>query len=158
MSNRTVVRDQILEWQNRIDHAVRGIDAHTLETEPAVGEWPPNVVVAHLADWLELGLANSRAAVGMESISTTIDIEDDFNDRAAETAGKQSWAKNSHRLHNQVELTGGFLSDIDDVQWETVVAYPWGGEGTIKVLFEGLLDHHQEHGQELHDWREARSG
>lgn len=158
MSNRREVRDKILEWQNRIDHSVRGIDPQTLETEPAVGVWPPSVVVAHLADWLELGLANSRAAVGMEGTSATIDVEDNFNDRAAEAAARQSWAKNSHRLHNQVELTGGFLSDIDDVQWESLVAYPWGGEGTVQELFEGLLEHHAEHGQELHDWREGRSG
>ena len=158
MSNRRAVRDLLLEWQNRIDHSVRGLDAHILETEPAVGVWSANVVVAHLADWLELGLTNSRAAVGMVATPATIDVEDDFNDRAAEVASKQAWAKNSHRLHNQIELTGGFLSDIDDVQWETVVAYPWGGEGTVQSLFEGLLEHHEEHGQELHDWREGRNG
>jgi DinB superfamily len=156
MAERRVVRDDILEWQNRIDTCLRGLDSEILETEAAVGDWTPSVVVAHLADWLEMSLANSRAAIAGAGATDPKSADDNFNDTHAIAAASNSWEANSHRLHNQVELTGGFLSDIDDAQWELPAINPWGGEGTVGRIFAGMNAHHEEHCLELQQWRDAR--
>lgn len=156
MSHRTAVMNQLLEWQNRIDTSCRGIEPQILETEPVNEGWPPSLVLSHLADWLDYVLTSARAAVAGETTNQTIENTQEFNEAGAVRARERSWTENSHRLHNQVELAAGFLSEIRDANWDLDMTFPCGRSGTIAQLFEETLQHHIEHGTRLQQWREER--
>ncbi len=150
--------DQLIEAQNRIDAVARGIAVATLESEPAIGDWPPKLVVCHLADWIEEMLLAVRTALAGGTVEghpvTEFDL---FNHQHVEEHHNDSWFDTSARLHRHVEEAAGMLADLDDDQMATPLILPWGGNGTVVEVFEGLVHHHQEHAGQLEAWKAARS-
>ncbi|CAN5707985.1 hypothetical protein BH23CHL5_BH23CHL5_15840 [soil metagenome] len=150
--------EQLIEAQNRIDAVARGIEVTILESEPAVGDWPPKLIICHLADWIEeMLLAGGTTLAGGTVERHPITEFDLFNHQHVEEHHNDSWFDTSARLHRHVEEAAGMLADLDDEKMATSLILPWGGNGTVTDVFEGLVDHHQEHAGHLETWKAVRA-
>ena len=58
------LRRAIIGEHERFHALLAGIDQKTLETEPALGDWPVRDLVAHLTGWIDALLATADYGLG----------------------------------------------------------------------------------------------
>ncbi len=112
----------------------------------APGQWVARGVVAHLAAWDEISTAYLEAASSAESAPPPVSDYDAFNEGAVAEATPLSAVQVVLRFHAARAALVAVVSRSDA---EMHVAFPWGGEGTVRELVLDLISHERYHAGEL---------
>jgi hypothetical protein len=146
MSEVEQLRAGIVAGRERLDAAVAGRDAATLEREPVCGIWTWRDVAGHLTDWnIEL-LATAEHAAG-EPAPTDHPIEDGqaFNTTHSAARAGDTWATTKQSFDASVDRALALLERLSPEQLQAGIEYPWGGPGTVTELLRDFPGHWDEH-------------
>ncbi len=153
MPSKSELKDQIQGSRQRFANAVKDVDARTLETLAICGVWTSRDVAGHLADWnLEfLAIADHATGGPTPARPAILDFEA-FNTSHAEARKGQSWAEAYGDLDASVDSSLAALDSSSDEQLATVIPFPWGGEGELYHVFDGVAEHMDEHVVDLEEY------
>jgi hypothetical protein len=151
-----VLCDRLRQSHADFEGALEGLDAATLEAEPAVGDWSARDVVAHLTDWNgEIFLAAEHLLGGPRPPHHPIAELEVYNRAKALQYRSEPWERAKSRLDasvaHAIDLAGRFADRLDEP-----TEHPWNNRGTIRDLFHGVCGHQEEHTAELLAWRDRR--
>jgi hypothetical protein len=159
MASADDVKAAIATSQARLARVVDGLDAATLEQEPACGVWPVRTVVGHLNDWIEEINVAAEAQLDGRRVAhhPVVDFER-YNQEHASYYADVTWAGTWARLEDTLARSVALLERFEPAMLEATMAYPWEDDGTVAGMFQGIADHHDEHSEQLEAWRRQRSG
>jgi uncharacterized damage-inducible protein DinB len=148
----------IREAQDRWLAALAGLDASTLEREPALGVWSVREIAGHIAAWNDfiLDAAEEIVATGGWSGEAVTDF-DAFNACSAERSREQTWQTVRAHLEETVERAERLARGLTSEQLQQPAPFPWGGQGTLAQVLRGTSGHQQEHTHDVQAWRKGRS-
>jgi len=147
----------IREEHERYCSTIAGLSSTTLETEPALGDWPVRDLTAHLTGWIDALLATAAYGLGgPEPAHTTITDFDAFNAANVEAARDKDWSIIIADLDAAVERAAAWVSPLTDEQLSTEMDFPWGQRGEISRLLAIIPHHHHEHREDVERWLAAR--
>ncbi len=117
------------------------------------GSWTIKEILCHLTAWELTVLEPLVALVQVDEFNP--EIIDDHDDWNAEQTRKRA-ALSVQQVVDEMQATRELLiseaSLLTEEQWERILPAPWGGQGCIANLLNGLAWHENEHLQTIHNW------
>lgn len=157
MSTADDLRRAILDEHERYLATIAGLDQQTLDTEPALGDWPVRDLTAHLTDWIDTLLATAAWGLGgPPPAQTTINDFDAFNAANVAAAREKAWPAVIADLDAAVTRAATEVGDLTEDQLATEMDFPWGQRGAISRLLAIIPHHHHEHREDIERWLESR--
>ena len=128
-----------------------------LDSELVEGDWTIRKILCHLTAW-ELTVLNPL--VGFVQVNEfkpdLIDDHDAWNARQTDLRATM----NVHEVLDELQVTRELLiseaNQLNAEQWDQVLPAPWGGQGCIANLLNGLVWHENDHLQTIHTWYQQR--
>jgi uncharacterized damage-inducible protein DinB len=124
-----------------------------LDSALVEGNWTIKEILCHLTAWELTVLDPLVAFVQVDEFKPEI-IDDHDVWNAEQTAKRQAMTLQLvlEELQATRELLVSEASLLTDEQWERTLPAPWGGQGCIANLLNGLVWHENEHLQTIHAW------
>jgi uncharacterized damage-inducible protein DinB len=125
------------------------------------GNWTIKQILCHLTAWELTVLDPLEGYVQVNQFKPEI-IDDHDAWNAEQTAKRQSMTV--QQIIDEMQATRELLISeaalLTQDQWDRILPAPWGGQGCIANLLNGLAWHENEHLQTIHNWhqRQIRSG
>lgn len=146
MPSRSELQAMVQQSRARVDVAVEGVDAATLEDHAVCGVWNSRDVAGHLADWNdELVAAAEHALGGAAPAGHPIEDGEAFNMSHAAARKSQSWSEAKADFDGSIERIAAFVERLDEEQLSRGATPPWGGESTVAGLVADTAGHMDEH-------------
>jgi uncharacterized damage-inducible protein DinB len=135
---------------------LKGLTETEINTMPVEGIWSIKDVLGHIVAW-EFTLVGVLQALNTGSKLTPVIILDpeSFNKEEARKRKERSLEavlKEMDRVRQIIVNASGQLSED---QLNQILPAPWGGEGSVGHLLEGLAWHETEHTKTIQSWKAA---
>ena len=128
-----------------------------LDSELVEGNWTIRKILCHLTAWELTVLTPLIAFVQVNEFKPDlIDDHDAWNDIQTELRASMDFQQVLEELQVTRELMVSEASQLNAEQWEQVLPAPWGGQGCIANLLNGLVWHENEHLQTIHAWHQQQ--
>lgn len=155
--DRSELRQEIGRANDAWSQALAGVSDTALETEAAAGSWSNRDLAGHTADWIDESLVAIEASLADEEApGHPIEDGEGFNTEGVLKYAGMSWGEAKHHLDARVGAAQDLLARLEPDQLDAAVTYPWGGEGTIRDTFGGIVEHHDEHLNDIRNWLASR--
>jgi len=148
--------DRMHHLRQMLLDTLENIPEDELVSEKVEGDWTIKEILCHLTAW-ELTVVNPLIAYVQVNDFLPEMIEDHDAWNAEQTARRKEMTIRQvlHELETTRELLVSEASLLTNEQWERILPAPWGGQGCIANLLNGLAWHENEHLQTIHTWRQS---
>ena len=153
-----MIGDEVLarlaESRRALHEAMQGLSEGEMTGVQVEGVWTVKDVLGHIASWEETCLEPLRCYVEGESFE--VDVIEDYlawNDEQAARKRDVPLAVILDELAAIRQELVTLASRLPAEQWEQRKLFPWGREGTVVEMLDGLCEHELEHVRAVQQWR-----
>jgi hypothetical protein len=159
MSDGDRLRAELDEAHQRFLDTFDGFNATVLETEPIAGVWSARDLAGHLADWEdEIRAAAEYALGGPEPRGQPIPDGQAFNTMRAALRGADPWDVTVSDFRASWERSATLLAGLSAQDLKRIGRMPWREVGPVAKFFAAMIEHVDEHMEDVETWRERKLG
>ena len=128
-----------------------------LDSARVEGSWTVKEILCHLTAWELTVLDPLVGYVQVDQFKPDI-IDDHDAWNAEQTTMRKAWSVQQviDELQSTREMLVSEASLLSDEQWDRILPAPWGGQGCIANLLNGLVWHENEHLQTIQNWHQRQ--
>ncbi|MCI0709310.1 MAG: DinB family protein [Chloroflexi bacterium] len=146
MATKGQLIEALVQSHNALLHLLDSIDP-AMQFYP---KWTIKEVLAHLAGWDEATTAALSSFIqGGKPDVAALKGRDAFNAESIAARAGLSLDEIFHDWEAQREQVVDTLTALPEKQLADVIAYPWGGSGSIANLLTELANHESTHAREI---------
>jgi uncharacterized damage-inducible protein DinB len=134
--------------------AIDGLEEDNIVNSPVEGSWTIKDTLGHISAWDTTVIKPLRELIlHGEFIPEIIDDHLAWNDEQYGLRKETFFHEIINELHQTREELLTLAKGGDEKDRVRIFKAPWGGEGTIDWMLDGLAWHEDEHTQTIRSWR-----
>jgi len=148
--------DRLNQCRRALLDTLDKIPPDELDSKLVEGKWTIKEILCHLTAWELTVLEPLVGYVQVnEFVPNSIEDHDAWNAQQTEKRKTMNMQQVFEELQATRELLISEASLLTVEQWDRILQAPWGGQGCIAHLLNGLVWHENEHLQTIQVWRQS---
>jgi uncharacterized damage-inducible protein DinB len=145
---------RLAQSRRALHQVTEGLSEEEMTQDQVEGEWTIKDVLGHIASWDKTCLEPLQRYANGEPFQVEV-IEDYLAWNDDQAAAKRDLPLDV--VLDELAITRQELiavaASLSAKQWERQISFPWGGEGTVAQVLDGLSGHEMGHARTIAQWR-----